>query len=51
MKSVFQSMQIIPAVELALLDDLITTRTLKKGELLLKENQVCNEIFLSKKGF
>ncbi|MBP1225523.1 Crp/Fnr family transcriptional regulator [Flavobacterium sp. 1355] len=50
MKSVFQSMQIIPVAELALLDDLITTRTLKKGELLVKENQVCNEIFFIKKG-
>ncbi|PWB22012.1 Crp/Fnr family transcriptional regulator [Flavobacterium sp. HTF] len=50
MKSVFQSMQLIPDAELDLLDDLITTRKLKKGELLLKENQVCNEIVFIKKG-
>ncbi|QSB28712.1 Crp/Fnr family transcriptional regulator [Flavobacterium sp. CLA17] len=50
MKSVFQSLQIIPQQELEQLDTLITFRKLKKGELLLKENQVCNEIFFIKKG-
>ncbi|MCD0465875.1 Crp/Fnr family transcriptional regulator [Flavobacterium sp. ENC] len=50
MKSAFQSLQIIPPDELDLLDDVITVRKLKKGELLLKENQVCNEIVFIKKG-
>ncbi|MBS7254880.1 Crp/Fnr family transcriptional regulator [Flavobacterium branchiicola] len=50
MKSVFQSIQIIPQNELDQLDDLITTRTLKKGELLLKENQISKEIYFIKKG-
>lgn len=44
MKSIFQSIQDFSADELNLLDDLITFRTLKKGELLLTENQICNEI-------
>jgi CRP-like cAMP-binding protein len=50
MKSVFQSILDIPQNELDLLDDLITFRKLKKGELLLKENQVCNEIVFIKSG-
>lgn len=50
MKSVFQSIQDFSPEELNLLDDLITFRTLKKGELLLTENQVCNEIVFIKKG-
>lgn len=50
MKSVFQSIQDLSPEELNLLDDLITFRTLKKGELLLTENQVCNEIVFIKKG-
>lgn len=50
MKSVFQSIQQFSSEELDLLDDLITFRTLKKGELLLTENQVCNEIVFIKKG-
>ncbi|KRD12482.1 cyclic nucleotide-binding protein [Flavobacterium sp. Root901] len=50
MKTVFQSIQDFSAEELSLLDDLITFRTLKKGELLLTENQVCNEIVFIKKG-
>ncbi|MCD0468622.1 Crp/Fnr family transcriptional regulator [Flavobacterium sp. JAS] len=50
MKSVFQSIQKLPQNELDQLDDLITFRTLKKGELLLKENEVCNEIVFIKKG-
>jgi CRP-like cAMP-binding protein len=50
MKSVFQSIQNISQKELGQLDDLITFRTLKKGELLLSENQVCNEIVFIKKG-
>ncbi|WP_343694710.1 Crp/Fnr family transcriptional regulator [Flavobacterium sp.] len=50
MKSVFQSIQDFSTDELSLLDDLITFRTLKKGELLLTENQVCNEIVFIKKG-
>jgi CRP-like cAMP-binding protein len=50
MKSAFQSLQIIPPDELDPLDDLITVRKLKKGALLLKENQVCNEIVFIKKG-
>lgn len=50
MKSVFQSIQIIPQAELDLLEGLITTRKLKKGALLLTENQVCNEIYFIKKG-
>lgn len=50
MKSVFQSIQVFSAEELSLLDDLITFRTLKKGELLLTENQVCNEIVFIESG-
>lgn len=50
MKSIFQSIQDFSAHELNLLDDLITYRTLKKGELLLTENQICNEIVFIKKG-
>ncbi|WP_289661421.1 Crp/Fnr family transcriptional regulator [Flavobacterium panacagri] len=50
MKSIFQSIQNFSNEELDLLDDLITFRTLKKGELLLSENQVCNEIVFIKKG-
>lgn len=50
MKSVFQSIQNISQIELDKLENLITFRTLKKGELLLKENQVCNEIYFIKKG-
>ena len=44
MRSVFQSIQNFSADELSLLDNLITFRILKKGELLLTENQICNEI-------
>jgi len=50
MKSIFQSIQDFSQEELDLLDNLITFRTLKKGELLLTENQVCNEIVFIKKG-
>jgi CRP-like cAMP-binding protein len=50
MRAVFQSIQDFSEDELSLLDDLITFRTLKKGELLLSENQVCNEIVFIKKG-
>lgn len=50
MKSVFQSIHVLPQMELDQLDYLITFRKLKKGEVLLKENQVCNEIYFIKKG-
>jgi CRP-like cAMP-binding protein len=50
MKIVFQSIQHFSSEELDLLDNLITFRTLKKGEFLLRENQVCNEIAWIKKG-
>jgi CRP-like cAMP-binding protein len=50
MKSTFQSIQVLSSEELNQLDHLITFRTLKKGELLLKENQVCHEIVFIKKG-
>lgn len=50
MKSVFQSIHPLPQAELNQLDDLITFRKLKKGELLLQENQVCNDIYFIKKG-
>lgn len=50
MKTVFQSIQVLSQKELGQLDALITFRKLKKGELLLKENQVCNEIYFIKKG-
>jgi CRP-like cAMP-binding protein len=50
MKSVFQSIQNRPQNELDQLDNLITFIKLKKGELLLAENQVCNEIYFIKKG-
>ena len=50
MKAVFQSIQNFSSEELDLLDDLITLRKLKKGEFLLMENQVCNEVVFIKKG-
>lgn len=50
MKAVFQSIQDFSPEELMLLDSLITFRTLKKGEFLLMENQVCNEIVFIEKG-
>jgi CRP-like cAMP-binding protein len=50
MKSVFESIQILSQHELDQLDDLITIRSLKKGEFLLEENQICNEIVFIKKG-
>ena len=50
MKTVFQSIQNISQTELNHLEDLITFRKLNKGELLLKENEVCNEIVFIKKG-
>jgi len=50
MKSIFQSIQDFSSEELSLLDELITFRNLKKGELLLTENQVCNEIVFIEKG-
>lgn len=50
MKSVFKSVQNFSDRELNLLDDLVQFRTLKKGELLLTENEVCNEVVFIKKG-
>ncbi|GGF02816.1 Crp/Fnr family transcriptional regulator [Flavobacterium limi] len=50
MKTVFQSIQNLSLEELNLLDGLITFRKLKKGEFLLMENQVCNEVVFIKKG-
>lgn len=50
MKSVFQSIQVLPQEELDQLDDLISIKKLKKGEILLNENQVCNEIYFIKSG-
>lgn len=50
MKSVFKSVQNFSDGELNLLDDLVQFRTLKKGELLLTENEVCNEVVFIKKG-
>jgi CRP-like cAMP-binding protein len=50
MKAFFQSIQNFTLEDLNLLDDLITFRTLKKGDFLLKENQVCNEIVFIEKG-
>ena len=50
MKSVFQSIQVLPQEKLDQLDDLISIKKLKKGEILLNENQVCNEIYFIKSG-
>lgn len=50
MKSVFQLIQPLSQNELDQLEDLITYRNLKKGELLLSENQICNEVVFIKKG-
>lgn len=50
MKSVFQSIKNLPQEILDQLDDLITVRKLKKGDFLLREDQVCSEIVLIKKG-
>lgn len=40
MKSIFQLILVLPENELDQLDEFITFRKLKKGELLLNENQV-----------
>ncbi|SHM90863.1 Crp/Fnr family transcriptional regulator [Flavobacterium saccharophilum] len=50
MKTVFQSIHSLSDNELNKLDDLITFRNLKKGDFLLTENQVSNEIVFIKKG-
>ncbi|MEN2401311.1 Crp/Fnr family transcriptional regulator [Flavobacterium sp. MC2016-06] len=50
MKIIFQSIQVLSPDELDQLDDVITIRNLKKGDFLLKENQVCNEIVFIKNG-
>ncbi|MCI9846891.1 Crp/Fnr family transcriptional regulator [Flavobacterium pectinovorum] len=50
MKAVFQSIQNLSPEELNLLDGLITFRKLKKGDFLLMENEVCNEIVFIEKG-
>lgn len=50
MKSKFESLQILPLLELNKLDGLIMKRTLKKGEFLIQENQIANEIVLIKSG-
>ncbi|UWY27788.1 Crp/Fnr family transcriptional regulator [Flavobacterium sp. TR2] len=50
MKAIFQSIQDFSADELSLLESLITFRVVKKGELLLTENKVCNEIVFIEKG-
>ena len=50
MKAIFQSIRSFSSEELNLLDHLITFRTLRKGDFLLTENQVCNEIVFIKKG-
>ena len=50
MKAIFQSIQNFTVEELNLLDNLITFRKLKKGDFLLKEDQVCNEIVFIEKG-
>lgn len=50
MKAVFQSIQELSNEELSHLDDLITFRKLKKGDFLLEENQICNEIVFIEKG-
>ncbi|TDW49097.1 CRP-like cAMP-binding protein [Flavobacterium sp. 270] len=50
MKTAFQSIITIPEDELDQLADLITIRKLKKGDFLLKENQVCNEIVFINSG-
>ena len=50
MKSIFESIQILSQHELHKLDNLITIKNLKKGEFLLEENQICNEIVFIKNG-
>ena len=50
MKAVFQSIQELSNEELSHLDDLITFRKLNKGDFLLEENQICNEIVFIEKG-
>lgn len=50
MKSVFQSIHHFSSEELVLLESLITSRKLKKGEFLLREDQVCKEVVYIKKG-
>jgi CRP-like cAMP-binding protein len=50
MKSIFQSFYHFSDEELNLLDSLITFRKLKKGEFLLREDEICNEVVYIKKG-
>ncbi|WP_166923537.1 Crp/Fnr family transcriptional regulator [Flavobacterium poyangense] len=50
MKLIFQSLQILPLQELDKLDGLIVKRKLKKGDFLIRENQIAKEIVLIKSG-
>lgn len=50
MKSIFNSLQLLPENELNKLDALLTERKLKKGDFLIRENQICNEIVFIKSG-
>ncbi|KFF08550.1 Crp/Fnr family transcriptional regulator [Flavobacterium hydatis] len=50
MKSIFQSLQILPSDELDKLDGLITKKKLKKGDFLIQESQMSKEIVLIKSG-
>ena len=50
MKSFFQQFFILSATELDQLDPLITKRTLKKGDFLIREGKICDEVVFIKKG-
>lgn len=50
MKELFRTLQIISEEELDRLDVVITTRTLIKGDFLIQEGKVCNEIVFIRLG-
>lgn len=50
MKALFKTLGILSATELDMLDDILTERSLKKGEYLIEENTVCDEIVFIKSG-
>ena len=50
MKTLFRTLQILSEPELDMLDDVVTERSLKKQEYLIRENVVCDEIVFIKSG-
>ncbi|WP_306352693.1 Crp/Fnr family transcriptional regulator [Flavobacterium sp. '19STA2R22 D10 B1'] len=50
MKTLFSSLALLSEKELDRLDGVLTHKILKKGEYLIEENQICNEIVFIKSG-